>query len=79
MKSANEDYCGKYQHFKNKNLYEVIGVARHSETLEEMIIYKALYECEEFGKDQIWVRPKIMFFEQVEYEGSIVPRFMKIS
>lgn len=79
MKNDSELYCGKYLHYKTQNLYEVIGVARHSETLEEMIIYKALYECKEYGKDQIWVRPKEMFFEQINYNNSIVPRFKKIS
>ena len=49
---------GKDRHYKNGQLYEVIDVARHSETYEEMIIYKALYHCEKFGADQIWVRPK---------------------
>ena len=59
---------GKYQHYKG-NFYEVIGVARHSETLEELIVYKALYVSPEFGKDQIWVRPLKMFLEEVEIDG----------
>ena len=50
---------GKYKHHKGK-FYEVIGVARHSETLEELVIYKALYESKEFGKDTLWARPKSM-------------------
>jgi len=54
---------GKYQHY-NGNYYNVIGVARHSETLEELVVYQALYESE-FGKDQLWVRPKEMFMETV--------------
>lgn len=66
---------GKYQHYKTEKLYEVIGIARHSETREEMIIYKALYQCEKFGKNQVWVRPKDMFFEQIIHNGHIVPRF----
>lgn len=65
----------KYQHYKNKKLYEVIGFARHSETLEEMIIYKALYLCEQYGENTVWVRPKKMFFEEVLYQGKMVPRF----
>jgi hypothetical protein len=69
---------GKYRHFKNKELYEVIGQAFHSETREEMIIYKALYFSEEFGCDQIWVRPKKMFFETVAHNGQTVPRFQKV-
>ncbi len=65
---------GKYRHYKGKD-YEVIGVARHSETLEELVVYIALYESEDFGKDQIWVRPKDMFLENVEVDGEEVPRF----
>lgn len=60
----NEIKLGKYRHFKGK-LYELIGVARHSETLEEYVVYKALYESEEFGKDALWIRPKKMFLEEV--------------
>lgn len=55
---------GKYRHFKGK-MYEVIGVARHSENLEEFVVYKALYESEEFCKDALWIRPKKMFLEEV--------------
>ncbi len=65
---------GKYQHFKGK-FYEVIGIARDSETLEELVIYKALYDSEEFGKNALWARPKEMFLEQLEIEGKKVPRF----
>lgn len=65
---------GKYQHYKGK-LYEVIGVAHHSETLEELVVYRALYESEEFGKDAFWVRPLKMFLEDVEVNGNLVPRF----
>ncbi len=69
---------GKCQHFRG-NLYNVIGIARHSETLEEMVVYQALYESPDFGKDQIWVRPKWMFEEMVEYEGKEVLRFTKVN
>ena len=65
---------GVYRHFKGK-LYEVIGVARHSETLEEMVVYRALYESEEFGSDALWVRPKAIFLESVVVDGKSVPRF----
>ncbi len=65
---------GKYQHYKGQ-FYEVIGVARHSETLEELVVYKALYESEDFGKNALWVRPKKMFLETIEYNGTVVPRF----
>ena len=66
---------GKYQHFKNENLYEVLGTALHSETQEEMVIYKALYYCEQFDSNQLWVRPKRMFLELVVCNGKQVPRF----
>jgi cyclomaltodextrinase / maltogenic alpha-amylase / neopullulanase len=65
---------GKYHHFKG-NFYEVIGVARHSETLEELVIYKALYESKEFGENSLWVRPLANFLEEVDFEGKKVPRF----
>jgi hypothetical protein len=65
---------GKYRHFKGKK-YRVIGEAIHSETLEEMVIYKALYDSKEFGKNAVWVRPKKMFFETVSVDGKKVPRF----
>lgn len=65
---------GIYEHYKG-NLYEVIGVARHSETLEELVVYKALYDSEEYGSEALWVRPKAMFDETVEVDGKIIPRF----
>jgi len=60
---------GKYRHYKGKE-YEVIGVARHSETFEELVAYRALY-----GEGQIWVRPLKMFLEEVEVNGNKIPRF----
>jgi len=63
---------GKYQHYKGKE-YEVIGVAKHSETQEEMVVYKALY-----GDHDLWVRPFKMFLEQVEINGEKIPRFKYI-
>lgn len=68
---------GKYRHYKGK-LYEVIGTVRHSETLEELVLYKALYDSPEFGKDQLWVRPAKMFLEDVSVNGNTVPRFERI-
>lgn len=68
---------GKYQHFKG-NLYEVIGLAHHSETLEELVVYKALYDSEDFGPDSLWVRPKKMFTESVTVGGRDIPRFRYI-
>jgi hypothetical protein len=68
---------GKYKHFKGK-FYEIVGVARHSETLEEMVVYRALYDSPEFGKNALWVRPKKMFLENVVVGGKEVQRFKKI-
>lgn len=65
---------GKYKHYKG-GMYEVIGVGRHSETLEELVFYKALYDSEEFGNESLWARPKEMFLELVEFQGKKVPRF----
>ena len=68
----------KYRHYKTEKLYQIIGIALHSETYEEMVIYKALYHCEQFGDGQVWARPKKMFFEELAYNGEIVPRFKYI-
>ena len=65
---------GKYKHYKG-NFYNVIGIAKHSETLEELAVYEALYENPE-GK--LWVRPLKMFLEEVEVNGKKVPRFKYI-
>lgn len=65
---------GKYKHYKG-NFYEVIGVARHSETLEELVVYKALYMHKKFGKNSLWVRPKKMFLEKIIIENKKIPRF----
>ena len=74
MTKTGEVKLGKYQHYKGK-FYEVIGTARHSETLEELVIYRALYDSEEFGKNALWARPKKMFLESVTVDGKEVPRF----
>lgn len=68
---------GKYRHFKGE-LYEVIGVARHSETLEEFVVYRALYKSEKFGMNTLWIRSKAMFIENVNVDGKEVPRFRYI-
>lgn len=60
---------GVYRHFKG-NLYRLITVARHSETLEEMVVYQALY-----GEGGYWVRPAAMWDEHVEKNGYSGPRF----
>lgn len=60
---------GRYRHFKGK-YYEVLGVARHSETLEEYVVYRALY-----GERGLWIRPLSMFTETVARDGKAQPRF----
>ena len=60
---------GIYKHFKG-NLYKVLFCARHSETLEEMVVYQALY-----GEEGYWVRPAAMFLETVTENGEEKPRF----
>jgi hypothetical protein len=60
---------GKYRHFKG-NEYEVVGVAKHSETLEEFVVYRALY-----GDGGLWVRPATMWNEEVERDGKKYKRF----
>lgn len=63
---------GKYRHFKG-NEYEVIAVAKHSETQEEMVVYRALY-----GDGQVWVRPASMWNDTVERDGQTYKRFVFI-
>ncbi len=64
---------GKYKHYKG-NLYQVLGIARHSETLEELVVYQALYKSE-YGENDLWVRPLEMFKGKVEVNGKLVQRF----
>ena len=61
---------GRYRHFKGKE-YQVIGTAHHSETLEEMVVYRALY-----GDGGLWVRPAAMWSETVDRDGYRGPRFI---
>ena len=60
---------GIYRHYKG-NLYEVIDIVQHSETEENLVLYKALY-----GEKGTWVRPLAMFFDKIEKDGKIVTRF----
>jgi hypothetical protein len=60
---------GRYRHYKG-NEYTVLGIARHSETLEELVVYR-----QEYGDRGLWVRPAAMFAETVEVDGLTVPRF----
>lgn len=68
----NEIKPGKYRHFKG-NEYRVIGMAKHSESLEDMVVYQALY-----GACGLWVRPAAMWNEQVQRDGYCGPRFTYI-
>lgn len=63
---------GRYRHYKGGE-YEVIGLARHSETLETLVVYRPLYNA-----SGMWVRPWAMFVESVEFEGKQVPRFARL-
>lgn len=73
IKNKNQETCemklGIYRHYKG-NLYRVIGISRHSETLEEFVVYQALYN--DFG---LWIRPLSMFCENVVLDGAETPRF----
>ncbi len=60
---------GIYKHFKG-NEYKILAVAKHSESLEDMVVYQALY-----GSGDIWVRPKDMFLEEIERDGKTFKRF----
>ena len=68
---------GLYRHFKGGTVY-VFDVVNHSETLEPLVIYVALYECKTGGVGSMWARPMSMFLENVEHEGKTVPRFERI-
>tara|TARA_R100000789_G_scaffold93703_3_gene93040 strand:+ start:71 stop:334 length:264 start_codon:yes stop_codon:yes gene_type:complete len=60
---------GRYRHYKGKD-YIVIGLARHSETEEELVVYRT-----DYGDRSLWVRPKTMFQDMVECDGEQIPRF----
>ena len=69
----NISLSGTYRHYKKGNEYEVVGIAKQSETMGEMVVYQALY-----GEGQLWVRPLRMFLETVEVDGKFVPRFERV-
>ena len=71
--SNSEPRTGRYRHYKGKD-YLVLGVARHTETEEEMVVYHQLY-----GDGALWVRPRAMFLETVEINGAVQPRFAYVS
>lgn len=64
---------GRYRHYKGGE-YEVMGVARHSETLEALVVYRPVY-----NDSGLWVRPHAMFFGAIEHEGRRQPRFAKMA
>ncbi|MGD0328429.1 MAG: DUF1653 domain-containing protein [Minisyncoccia bacterium] len=66
---------GVYEHYKGKK-YRVLGVAKHSETLEDLVVYEALYENK---TSKLWVRPLKMFLEEVEVNSKRAPRFRYLS
>lgn len=63
---------GRYRHYKGRD-YEVMGVVRHSETLEAMVLYRPLY-----GERALWVRPHAMFCGTVQVDGQLLPRFAPV-
>ena len=65
---------GIYRHYKGK-LYEVVGVGRHSDTLESVVIYRALYDHPQYGKKAWWVRPLADFTDKVRIDQLEFPRF----
>lgn len=73
----------KYRHFKSSGgkdyTYEIVAVGKHSETLEDLVIYRTLYETDDFPKGQVWCRPLENFTGDVERENYSGPRFRKIS
>ena len=64
---------GRYRHYKGGE-YEVVGVARHSETLEPLVLYRPLYNA-----SGLWVRPHAMFFSDITLDGRSLPRFARLS
>ena len=65
---------GIYRHYKGGKV-RVFQIANHSETLEKFVVYEALYDCRTYGKGSIWIRPLIMFKENVKVDDKLVPRF----
>jgi len=68
----------RYRHYKG-NIYKVIALALHSETLEKMVVYQGEYDDAELGKNPVFVRPYGMFCEEVEVGGNRTPRFLLLS
>ncbi len=68
---------GRYRHFKGKE-YEMIEIARHSETKEPMVVYKALYSDDTYGDEAVWIRPAVMWNKMIERDGKKFQRFEKL-
>jgi hypothetical protein len=69
--ALNKDIQGLYRHYKG-NMYRVLGSAKHTETMENFVVYQALY-----GSYEVWIRPELMFFGNVDVNGKMLPRFTK--
>lgn len=78
LQTMEEIKPGIYQHYKGKQ-YRVLGTGFHSESLEKLVFYQAMYESDDFGKDVMWARPIQMFLEEVMVDGKLVPRFTFLS
>ena len=63
-----------YRHYKGKE-YKVVGIGHHTETLERLVLYQALYNDPKFGTNAFWVRPLEMFMEEITFDEKIQPRF----
>lgn len=70
-RDAAAELRGRYRHFKG-GVYDLVDIARHSETGEELVVYRS-------ASGELWVRPRAMFFEVVEVDGTSVPRFARLS
>jgi len=68
----------RYRHYRRGGTYTIIGIARHSETEEAMVIYQAEYADAEFPLGQLWARPLEMFLEEVDLDGQTVTRFQRL-
>ncbi len=67
-----------YEHYKRPHRYEIVAIAHDHESLAEVVVYKGLYTHPELGENALWVRPKTMFLEEVEFEGKKMQRFKRI-
>lgn len=67
----------RYRHYKGRE-YIVLTLAHHSETLEELVVYQGQYDTEDFGTKPVWVRPREMFEDKVDFNGEKVDRFKAI-